>query len=64
MERHMGIFDKIKHATFGDHEPLGQFGHPQTRAAEPTSGQFITLHKAVMQALAANGGKVPTELIA
>lgn len=41
----MGIFDKIKHAIFGDRGPLGSWApapgaaptHPQTTAAEPTS---------------------------
>ena len=48
----MGIFDKIKHAVFGDQGPLGTWeakpqvaapaspqSHPQTTAAEPTSHQ-------------------------
>jgi hypothetical protein len=45
-EQIMGIFDKIKHAIFGDKGVLGtgigaspaaQSSHPQTTAAEPTS---------------------------
>jgi hypothetical protein len=42
-EHHMGLFDSIKHAIFGDKGPLGSWdkdkpaaGHPQTTAAAPT----------------------------
>ena len=55
----MGIFDSIKHAIFGDHGPLGGSGHPQTTAAEPTSGQPAATPQPTAQSAAASPSAPP-----
>ena len=66
----MSIFSKIRDAIFNRNKPTTTEGGsaPGTSAGTPgstddTATMNIWLHKQVMQKLAANGGKVPQELL-